>query len=121
APVERLGWLFEEHMPDLPDTRRGEDFTAYGTALAETRAEAAREIANALDWPQLHAFAIATALPWYFGAALAQAGAIECEQEILTLLSSGAPPELDLALGYASQRFFAEGWAWVDAQRDGKQ
>ena len=111
-PPKRLAWLFAEQMPDIPDIKRGE--VEYEPALAQLRASAAAKIAASLDWPELHAFAIHTKLPWSFGIALVQAGVTEHESKILELLESGDSPDLAFASSYLWKRFRIEGWLWIE-------
>ena len=114
APGDRLKWLFEEHLPDIPDTAPREDFEAYSAALADLRANAAREIAEALDWRDLRDYAAALKNPWFFGTALAQAGVMALVDEALELLHSENHSEREFALSYFAQRFQVGGWPWLE-------
>ncbi len=117
---ERWRWLFDEHLPDIPDVAHRADFQGHSVALAEVRADAARAIAGSLEWPELHAYAKSIKLPWFFAAALAQAGVLDHEARLIDLLGSDEAADKEFAEGYLSQRFRTEGWAWLEpiSQRD---
>lgn len=115
APVDRRGWLFKEHLPDIPEIQRGDDFAAYNAALETARAEAAAEIAASTDWEGLFGFARSTELSWFLGTALAQAGVHEHELRLLSLLESDDVRSLNFSAGYFFQRFRDAGWDWLDA------
>jgi hypothetical protein len=114
APAERLGWLFAQHMPELPDVKRSDDFSAYTNAVMKARATAAQEIAASLDWPSLLEFATDVELRWHFGAALANSK-FSFEDAVVQLLDSDDLRKLDFALGFTQERFRADGWPWIES------
>lgn len=107
--VARTRWLFDEHLPSLPGADRGDGFAQYSLALATARSEATAELATE-GWPALLAFARSIKLPWFFGAALADAGVGGIEDELVALLGGDDAADLALAGSYFSARFRAEGW-----------
>jgi hypothetical protein len=113
-PLDRLGWLFKGYRPEIPDVRRS-GHAEYEAALAGLRAEAAAEIAEAVEWGRLLEFVRTLEAPWFLGEALAQAHRVEHEDEILQLLESDNGAETTFAGGYVWQRFRSDGWSWIDA------
>jgi hypothetical protein len=112
---KRRAWLFNDHMPEIPDVQRGGgDWGAYNSALARLRAEAADEIAAAAEWPGLLRFAHESKLPLFFGIALADAGLDQHENELVALLNSQDAHDLNFAYGYLERRFRADGWSWLE-------
>jgi hypothetical protein len=121
AAATRLRWLFDEHLPSLPNVDRSDGFGEYSAAIATARAEAAAQIAAEGDWARLEAFARSVELVWFFGAALAQAGVHEYERHLLALLGSDDSVDINLASSYFSQRFHGGGWQWLDELLGGER
>jgi hypothetical protein len=114
APIDRRGWLFREHAPEIPDVQRGENFEEYERALADLRAEAAAEILDSCEWEDVKGFVRSLDAPWFIGEALAQAKRFEHECELLELLGSDDKIDETFASGYVSRRFVEAGWEWLD-------
>jgi hypothetical protein len=111
---KRRAWLFNDHMPEIPDVQRGGgDWDAYNAALARLRAEAAAEIASGVTWADVLTFAREAKLPHFFGMALADAERPEYTRELVALLDSDTAADLNFAYGYVERRFRAESWNWL--------
>jgi hypothetical protein len=114
APLDRRGWIFKGHRPEIPEVKSGDDYREYEAALAELRAEAAAEIARSVEWDALLSFAVTLDVPWFLGEALAQANRFDYEEKFLGLLESESEAERTFALGFFSKRFRDAGWEWLD-------
>lgn len=117
-PLDRLGWLFKDYRPEIPDVKRG-DHAEYEATLADLRAEAAAEIADSVGWDGTVAFAHTLEAPWFLGEALAQGKRHEHEDDFLRLLESDNSAEATFATGYVWKRFRDDGWDWIDAHVSG--
>jgi hypothetical protein len=123
TPQKRYAWLFNEHMPEIPDVQRGGgDWDAYNDALARLRADAALEICTSDGgWQSIDGFAANVELPQFFGIALAQAGVTKHEAEMIAKLDSDDSQDLSFAYGYLDNRFRTEGWPWVEKLLENEQ
>jgi hypothetical protein len=111
--AERTRWLFDEHMPSLPGADRGEGYDQYASALAQVRSEAAAELGQR-GWEGVYEFARSIKLPWFLGAALADAGVHEFERELVALLDHDDATDVNLAASYFGARFRADGWVGLE-------
>jgi hypothetical protein len=105
----RIRWLFDDHMPSLPDTDRRAGHQQYESALAQARSEAAAALGRR-GWEGVYGFARSIELPWFFGAALADAGVHEFERQLVALLDGHDAIDITLATGYFGARFGADSW-----------
>jgi hypothetical protein len=109
----RTRWLFNEEMPSLPESGRGEDYQRYASALADARSEAAGEL-GPRGWEGVYEFARSVRLPWTLGPALANAGVHEFEDELVDLLDGDDQADLNLAESYFGARFDVDGWSALE-------
>lgn len=111
--AERTRWLFDDHRPSLPGTDRGDGHQQYASALAQARSQAAAALGQR-GWEVVYEFARSIKLPWFFGAALADAGVHEFERELTVLLDGDDATNVSLAASYFAARFRADGWAALE-------
>ena len=112
--VVQAAWLFADHMPDLGDHRRRHDFQEYESVLAQRRRDA---VADVLRFPGLEGvrrLAADSRVSWAIGVALADANADRYEDELLHLVDSQQPSDVEVGLGYAGRRFGRDGWDWIE-------
>jgi hypothetical protein len=100
-------------MPSLPGTDRGDGHQQYASALAQARSQAAAALGQR-GWEVVYEFARSIKLPWFFGAALADAGVHEFERELTVLLDGDDATNVSLAASYFAARFRADGWAALE-------
>ena len=112
--VDRLGWLFADHMPDLGDGERLDDYAAYSEALAHRRRASVAEIAEVEGWEGILALVARTVVPGVVGDALAETDEGGYEKAALGLLDFEAGAEPGCGMGYCSRRFRDGGWQWFE-------
>lgn len=113
-PSVKHAWLFDEHLPVLPNLPRDGDWDAYQKVVDEFRRDAVTEVDTTFGWLGLHEFARSSKLSWAVGMAMADAGMAQHEENVLGLLDSEVAADTDLASGYLTRRFRLEGWPWAE-------
>ena len=113
-PMERHAWLFQSHMPELPDVSIRADHRAYDAALEKHRRDAVSSIDTAGGFIALRRLAEEAEQAWWVGVAIADATADKYENELLAFLGSSDAVEAQLGASYATRRFVQGGWQWVE-------
>ena len=112
--VIQAAWLFADHMPDLGDQRRRHDFHEYESVLAERRRDAVADVLRFQGFEGVRRLATDSPVSWAIGVALADASADRYEDELLHLVDSQEPSDVEIGLGYAGRRFGRDGWDWIE-------
>jgi hypothetical protein len=109
----RHQWLFQDHMPDVGDLSRRDDFAAYETLVANLRREAVRDIEVDGGLDAVRRLAEQAEVKWSVGIALAEA-CPAYDDQLLALLTEDNASDVELAGQYFLRRFSKEGWSWFD-------
>ena len=112
--VVRAAWLFADHMPDLGDRHRRDDFHEYESVLAERRRDAIADVLRFQGLEGVRRLATHSPVTWAIGVALADANADRYEDELLLLIDSQEHRDVEIGLGYAGRRFGRDGWNWIE-------
>lgn len=113
-PVQRIRWLFDDHLPDLPELTT-EDFAggAYMEAVDKRRANEIQELIKQAGFDGVLELAKEAQYPWFVGVAVADSGAEEIGQVLLDHLDSDNARLVSAAAGWATRRG-ANDWPWVE-------
>lgn len=111
--ASRIQWLFEDHVPDLPD-QDGEDFEAEGYLgiVAERRSRAVSELIEADGFDGVRELIRAAKYPGFVGSAVADAGADDIGRSLLEFIDVDEPQLVDAAYAWANRKGSADA-AWV--------
>jgi hypothetical protein len=117
--VERVVWLFDDHMPHLGEQRRQDNHEAYEAQLAELRRAAVDDLEQAGGLAAVLDLAERSVVAWSVGVSLADATGDKPEADLLSLLDeSERTPRLELAHAYFARRFTIDGWEWLNRLLD---
>lgn len=112
--VVQAAWLFADHMPDLGDHHRPDDFHEYESVLAQRRRDGVADVLRFRGLEGVLRLAADSPVSWAIGVALADANADRFEDELLHLIDSRQPSEVEIGLGYAGRRFGRDSWNWIE-------
>jgi hypothetical protein len=109
----RVRWLFDDHVPDLPD-QEGKDFEAepYLQLVAARRSAAITELIEADGLDGVRSLAHHSKYPNFVGTAVADAAADDIGRALLEFIDSDDSTLVDAAYGYAYKKG-SEDPAWV--------
>jgi hypothetical protein len=112
-PVVRVRWLFDDHLPDLPE-ESGEEFEPdrYLAAVAARRKAAIADVVEQEGIDGVLELVRAAAYPWFVGVAVADAGAESVGRVLLDNIDSDDGRLVAAASAWATQRG-ADDWGWI--------
>lgn len=117
-PVERVRWLFDEHVPDLPqDSGADIDGGRFLQAVEQRRVQVVRALDGVAGAEAVVRLAAVSRLPWFVGDAVARA----MLDEVGALLVDHIDQEDALAVaarGWTAYNAQTRGWGWVEEQVD---
>lgn len=113
--ADRIRWLFDDHLPDLPG-HDGEEFQAdrYLDVVAERRRLGMAELIAESGLDGVRRLASVAKYPGFVGTAVADAGADDVGRALLEFIDGDAAPLVDVAYGWVNRK----GWgdrAWVES------
>lgn len=113
-PVARVRWLFDDHVPDLPE-QSGEEFGAgrYMAAVAARRRDAVIDVIQHRGTEGVLQLVRAAAYPQFVGIAVAEAGDETVGRVLLDHIDSEDVKLVVSASAWARQRG-GEDWEWVE-------
>jgi hypothetical protein len=113
-PVELIRWLFDDHLPDLPE-EADQDFKAnqYMEAVATRRKDALVELIEASGSEGVLELARTVAFPWFVGLAVADAEAESVGSLLLDQIDNDDDRLVAAASAWATQRG-ANDWTWTE-------
>lgn len=108
APADlgrRFRWLFDDHMPDLPE-EGGKDFDAhrFQEAVSERRREAIEQLSTEAGVDGVINLARSAKYAGFVGSALADAGLDEAGHALLEFLDGDDSKLVDAAFGWATRK-----------------
>lgn len=111
--VARHQWLFDDHLPDLPELA-GEEFDSgrYMAAVADRRREAMAELIATDGLEGVVELAKSSSYPWFVGVAVSDAGADSVGQALLDHLDHDDNRLVVAATAWATQQG-ADDWDWI--------
>jgi hypothetical protein len=113
--VERARWLFDDHVPDLPEGGRDIDGGQILEAVELRRVEAVTELHN-FSGPQAVVQLAGTAkYPWFVGDAAARAGLDDVGDVLYASLDAQDEP-VTAARAWVAYNARTRGWPWVEEQ-----
>lgn len=112
-PIERLRWVFDKEIPDIPEGGGGDyDHDRYASLLAERRRQAVRAVYESLGVGGVLGLAEAVNHAWQVGFAVGEEDLDGCAEALLEHLGTEGKLQ-DAARGFVSQRTQEEGWPWT--------
>lgn len=115
TPLVKHKWLFADWRPPIEAVRR-RSIPDYDKELRRLRAEAVREISDAASWDEIVAFGAEAKVPFAVGVALADAGLVQFENNLVTLLNSEDARHHQVAHAYCVRRAESDS-GWIDRVR----
>lgn len=100
--VARDRWLFDDHFLDVGVSKR-DDRDTYKAEVARLRGAAIEAIVNQGGLPALQRLASQAALPWLIGVALAETGSGIEPIDVIGLLDSEDPKQVEFAYAYVAK------------------
>jgi hypothetical protein len=120
-PVELVRWLFDEHVPDLPEEGKPDfEAGAYLEAIARRRVEAVQQVYGSAGLAGVLRLANTAQFPWFVGEAVGRAELGDVGAELFEHID--ADDEVTpAARAWTAQRARTLGWTWVEAQVAGSE
>jgi hypothetical protein len=116
--VDRVRWLFDEHLPDLPEMNEEEfNHEKFEAAVSRRRAEALTQLWSGRNGrSDLLRLVRESKVPGLVGVAVANAKLSDAGDFLLDQIDSEERPIVVAASAWAYQQTRAAGWAWTQSQ-----